>query len=634
MDIRVYAAGNASVEVTVSRAGGVTVPPGFAGQWVCLDGIAYRTGCWQPSDLHIGRPMIRKSNGYYGAWHVYPPSPYDIWHQYGVTLAECKEACLQLGCLSLQYYVAAASLTEGAQSHCAVRFRDVYTAPPDVLHSVTVSESQEEEGTRSSYTYVCPVSAGRPTWLSPQLNRSTTVLPKMALVTPYNFTSLQVKRPVEYCFTAHGRREVFDAALLPQMAALSFAVAGLSVAVCVLLGAGHVLRGRTRRASAMARAQGWYLRSLRGVMSCALLVFLIQLVLGFKLMQFDSSLQPPQRLLEGGLFIFVINWVQAVLVLPLLVLDFVGVLPLRRSSIRHHASIGAVLGILGFIASHFTSFVTIKEMEGQRYTGNVADGVATALFVGFTAGLVSTTSFNEWFALLLAVLFSGAVYGPLAVARLKSRCGTCEVLLIPTAVCQGVVLGIAVCTALGLAVRLRRVAPDDHLVAGLLLRWRWQPKATSTSVRRPRRRLEQVARFLRASAFAKLAGSGLTIGALVVGSLRLQGITLLHLVGPSTWCPVKVARALVFLGVPVKARTKHGRTALHLAAARGRADMVRALLECNANPTARDCDNNMPRRRARPAARSWRPSSGRSARAPTWGPLCARSTRKATARCT
>ena len=237
-DMRVFATGNASVDVTVSRSGAITVAPGGVEQWVSLEGVAYPRSCWEESPVLVASGAEEHDHYFH-----YALATYDVWHRFDVPLEECKAVCEQLRCLSLQHSDlkkdgepkhADFELKRG-QLHCAVKAWDPQTAPPSALRHRVPS------GTRS-LTYVCPVPPDRPAWLSPTFGEPDRVLPTLSLVTPHAFTSFQVRGLPDgaHCFWSHRQPELFDYGLLPVVGAFVNIIAGLSILAIVLfaLGAG------------------------------------------------------------------------------------------------------------------------------------------------------------------------------------------------------------------------------------------------------------------------------------------------------------------------------------------------------------------------------------------------------------
>ena len=550
LGIRAFATGNTSMEVSVSASGVVAVPPDFAGRWLSLAGVAYYTSCWQTSEVHVS-----DGGSVYQDWYHYKRARYDIWHQHDVTLEECQAACVQLRCASLQHTVRMTTQGDALRLgrwHCAVKFRDRYTAAPELRYNAS-----ETPGT-TSYTYVCPVPESTPMWLSPQFRTRTyeSSQPTLSLVTPsHRFPTVHVEGPVAYCFWDDGKREIFSRTALLLLRGVVYAVAACSAASCLLFCSASVAKQR-RRSSDL-----WYWWLFKAGTAAWLLSLLLQIVAFVQLKYTDATMVPGSPFIDGALLI--VEW-------PFVIFPFMASCVPRSCGIalsvppygfRRAMVIGAEIGLLGHIVAVFTSVVSGYIQWGEWSSSNKANALAVALFAAVMLGFATSTVFNTWFSLGLSLCISCLLFFPIDAVSWYGECGGCDGIFVTNGLWQGLIVGLLSVTTINLVSSAHHLVPDNGFVAGVVLRWRWrghagapqsrthwapgQVQVDNRLIRRMARRQQLMVAILRQQA-PKAVGSVLTLTAMVLGTLTARQVDLV-------WAPLGTNlahRAMLELGEP------------------------------------------------------------------------------------
>ena len=525
--LRVFSAGNASLEVTIDTDGRVTVPQGSGGHWLSLDGIGYYAACFRRSDACVG-------------------DAHTVWRRENSTRDECRSACERFRCRSFVW---------APGGSCALKARDPMTAPPGAL-----SECSGAQG----YTDTCPLSHDAWQWLSPApaipFHNAT---PRLTLATSLpSFAEVEVSGPVEHCFWHWDAVQRYDAALLPRMAAVADALSYgfLAIGAVFCCGAAcqawqtgaaarctRVLRSVCRPAPPAPR-QGarpdpaptgvgpttlcLWLHRAAGLLG--VLVWLLQLALCGLLAVFHHSVTPPAPPIDMYWFIPLLPWATLLCGISL-VLDHLG-LPLRLPAYgfwRVVVALGGTLGFLGGLQAAVQSYIFAEVLTGQMTRGNRQGSLLGAFWSAFFLGITAFTAFKTWCALLLTAAVTLAWFLPLYESRAQFNYGGAAGIFMPCAMWQGMLLGVGGSAVLSFLARIRRLPPDGPAVAGMQLRWGWSPRpghaphglAGPLRAGRALRRLNAVLRRHRVAVawLKKCGGTALTAAALAcTGFLAYQ----------------------------------------------------------------------------------------------------------------
>ena len=504
VQIRAFVTGDASVHVTLSPSGALTVPPGFAGQWVSLSGIAYATDCWQPVGLQVGDARDARSG-----WQL-RHGPYDMWSRNGTTLEECKAVCRQLRCRSI---------THDQDGHCVVKARDLRTAPPRAHAPVARPQV--------AYTYACPAPDDRPAWLSPVFaRRHPGQLPALSLVTPHGgFTDARVTGPVAWCFWDPEQRQAFPVDLLPRSRGLADAVVGMTAAVAALLCFGAGCRLYARRAR---RAWGRWLPRLlfHGAAALWLLAWAGQVLLWGHVEGLRRSLAFAPPPLEGYMLLTLIPCLLAAVPVGY-VLVLAGVSPaLPSSGAGRIVGTHAALGLFGAVITIGKASLLRQTLSGQDITeynyASISSPLVFSVYVAAVVGATAWVQFRPEFAIAVTALIA-VLMSVLTIADHRVfDCTMCLGHFVANVLWNGIVFGLANATVVSLLWTAARATPDDAWVAGMLLQWRWSSRASleplqaRTGTRR-RRAVTRLVQWYKSSTFQKAGGALLTGMGLVAG---------------------------------------------------------------------------------------------------------------------